>query len=362
MFGFSGAQGSPPKAPPPHAQQLDSGDTSDDATLALRLLNAVDGVASDAAALDELRARSARRGGCADADFALALLHATGVGGILARDDVEAAALLRRAALAGHGGAQLRYAALLGNSGDATQRARFLRRAAEAPAASRVRAAAALALGGAYASGSGVDADVSKAALWLHRAAADAAATGSDDAAAALLLLQRSMRFSSAPTRRARTLPAACPPRRSSSCARAIRARARWCAAPPAQTRTGQQRTPARSRCTMQMPMLTWHRRSRAPPQPRTTATAARGPASRDVTPRMSHGCHRSPAQNANSLLPHLVQLGLRQLVVGYLEDEAPQVHNGEASRARQLEKRLRLLQPPLPGHEERGALRGPAR
>jgi hypothetical protein len=188
MFGFSGAQGSPPKALPPHAQQLDSGDTSDDATLALRLLNAVDGVASDAAALDELRARSARRGGCADADFALALLHATGVGGILARDDVEAAALLRRAALAGHGGAQLRYAALLGNAGDATQRARFLRRAAEAPAASRVRAAAALALGGAYASGSGVDADVSKAALWLHRAAADAAATGSDDAAAASAL------------------------------------------------------------------------------------------------------------------------------------------------------------------------------
>jgi hypothetical protein len=255
------------------------------------------------------------------------------VGGILARDDVEAAALLRRAALAGHGGAQLRYAALLGNSGDATQRARFLRRAAEAPAASRVRAAAALALGGAYASGSGVDADVSKAALWLHRAAADAAATGSDDAAAASALDAVLV-----------CANAACP-----HAAGGLSAAAK-------------QRTPARSRCTMQMPMLTWHRRSRAPPQPRTTATAARGPASRDVTPRMSHGCHRSPAQNANSLLPHLVQLGLRQLVVGYLEDEAPQVHNGEASRARQLEKRLRLLQPPLPGHEERGALRGPAR
>ena len=184
MFGFD-AEVPAPQATPPRVAGLldscgiDSGDPSKDATLALRLLNAVDGAATATAAVDALRVASAKRGGCAEADFVLALLHSSSaLATVVPRDDAAAAALLRRAALAGHGGAQLRYAAVLEAGGDLAQRARFLRRCAEQPAPSRVRAAAALALGSAYAAGVGVDADVTKAVLWLSRVATDAAAVG----------------------------------------------------------------------------------------------------------------------------------------------------------------------------------------
>ena len=184
MFGFDAELPAPKAIPALGAGLLDSGgvdsgDPSKDATLALRLLNAVDGAANASDAVEALRIASAQRGGCAEADFLLALLHATGaLASIVPRDDAAAACLLRRAALAGHGGAQLRYAAVLEAQGDHGQRARFLRRAAEQPMPSRVRAAAALALGGAYAAGVGVEADVTKAALWLSRTTADAAAVG----------------------------------------------------------------------------------------------------------------------------------------------------------------------------------------
>ena len=178
MFGFDNEVSKPQatSAGLLDSRNVDSGDPSKDATLALRLLNAVDGAANATAAVDLLRAASAQRGGCAEADFVLALLHANGC--VVPCDHATAASLLRRAALAGHGGAQLRYAAVLSAEGDHGARARFLRRAAEQPMPSRVRAAAALELGGAYAAGCGVEADVTKAALWLSRTAADAAAVG----------------------------------------------------------------------------------------------------------------------------------------------------------------------------------------
>jgi TPR repeat protein len=136
---------------------------------------------------------SAARGECAQADFTLSLLYTHGVRRgancvILAADPEAARAALRRAALGGHAGAQLRLARQLVAEGDPEQAARFTRRAAEQAVPSRGRAAAALALGAAYASGDGVTLDVAKAALWLRRAGADAAHAPREAVAAAAAL------------------------------------------------------------------------------------------------------------------------------------------------------------------------------
>jgi TPR repeat protein len=152
---------------------------------------------ADADAVPALLRCCAARGECARADFTLSLLYTHGVrrsdesgGGstVLAADLEEARRALRRAALGGHAGAQLRLARQLAAEGDAAEAARFLRRAAEQAAPCRARAAAALALGAAYAAGAGVATDVQKAALWLRRAGADAAHAPREAAAAAAAL------------------------------------------------------------------------------------------------------------------------------------------------------------------------------